>query len=63
MTLQLHNVMQQNTRIVAVYNEPIGDESENIVLLFPGDLAGRSPQQINTTRVGCQTIVFNTPGQ
>ena len=53
--------MQQETKMVAMYDVPIGDEYEKITLQFPGDVVGSSSRQIATKRVGSQSVVFNTP--
>ena len=49
--------------MVALYDEPIGDKHESIVLYFPGDMAGSTQRQVVPRKVGNQSIVFRTPGE
>ena len=49
--------------MVALYDEPIGDKHESIVLYFPGDVAGSTQRQVVPRKVGNQSIVFRTPGE
>ena len=54
--------VQQSSKLVVVYDDPIGEEDDPITLNFPGDLSGSSPQRIIPQRVGKRTLIFNTPG-
>ena len=54
--------LQQSSTIVAIYNEAIGDESQQITLQFPGNASGSPPQRITPQRVDSRTLVFQTPG-
>ena len=54
--------MQQSSKIVVVYNEPLGDEVDGVSLMFPGDKPTSYPQRVVPRRIGDRTLVFNTPG-
>ena len=55
--------MQQSSKLVVVYDDPVGEEDDPITLMFPGDLSGSSPQRVVPQRVGRRTLVFDTPGK
>ena len=56
-------LLQQSSTIVAIYNEPLGKETDGITLMFPGDLLTSSPQRVVPKRIGNRTLVFETPGK
>ena len=55
-------IPQQSSTIVAVYNEPLGEEVDTVTLMFPGDMPTSSPKKIVPRRLGSQTLIFDTPG-
>jgi len=56
-----HFFCNQSSTIVAIYNEPLGKETDGITLMFPGDLLTSSPQRVVPKRIGNRTLVFETP--
>ena len=54
--------MQQSSKIVVVYNEPLGNEVDGVTLMFPGDKPTSSPKRVVPRRIGDRTLVFDTPG-
>ena len=54
--------MQQSSKIVVVYNEPLGSEVDGVALMFPGDMPTSSPKRVVPQRIGDRTLVFKTPG-
>ena len=54
---------QESSTLVAIYDEPLGQETDKMTLIFPGDVPGSSPQRVVPKRVGTRTLVFSTPGE
>lgn len=55
--------MQQSSKLVVIYDEPLGDEGDAMTLMFPGDVSGSSPKRVVPERIGKRTLVFDTPGK
>ena len=55
-------LLQQSSKIVVIYDEPLAKEGDAITLLLPGDVSGSSPKRVVPARIGTKTLVFDTPG-
>ena len=56
--------MQQSSKLVVIYDEPIGEEDDTITLVFPaGDISGSNSKKVVPERIGTRTMVFDTPGK
>ena len=54
--------LQQSTKVVVVYDDPIGEEDDMVTLMFPGDISGSPSKRVVPERIGSRTLVFDTPG-